>query len=79
MKNGWVLLLRCRSCDDEVLAFATRDSAESSALAFAKENWPQELGDPPATYDDAVRAWESGDVWGSEETNWELMNLPVMR
>jgi hypothetical protein len=77
MKRVWVLVVHNRASDDDVLVFSRRRDAESSALEFAHAWWPDDQGEPPATYEDALRVWESGDVWGSEDSRWELMHLPL--
>jgi len=73
----WVLVTYSRWSEDEISVYAKRADAESAALACALDYWPSELGDPPATYDAAMHAWEKHDLWGADDSKWELVCVPI--
>lgn len=73
----WVLVARSRWSEDEVRVFHRRRDAEVAALSYAHECWPEDAGPPPATYAQAVSAWEREEVWGAADSRWEIQCLTV--
>lgn len=73
----WVLRTYSRIADDDVEVFSSRAKAEACVLEHALEYWPSELGAPPSTYDDVVRAWARGEEWGTDTFQWELDEMQV--
>ena len=73
----WVVVTYHGSAGDDVAAFAHQESAEAHALRYAHDKWPQHIGPKPSSYREAVELWDEHALWGSFDSRWELVELPV--